>query len=129
MKKQIEMFVVFIALIVSLPITAQDLLIKAPIGKWYIETMHPSGAKFQVEMEIKDDKTFNGILSINEVKSWVYSGTWELNGNEFTYIYLESSKELPAGYKDVDYILKVDDKQYHYKSKLTGEENIYLRVK
>lgn len=101
----------------------------APIGRWEIEKKHSSGATIKIEMEITVDNKFSGVMFINGVANWAYGGTWSLSNNEFTYIYTESSKPLPEDYHDTDIIISISEKEYTYKSKLSGEVNTYHRMK
>jgi len=101
----------------------------APIGKWEIEKKAPTGEIIRIEMDIKPDNMFSGVMLVDGVSTWTYGGTWSLNNNEFTYVYTESSKPLPDNSDDTDIILSISEDEYTYKSKLTGEVNTYHRMK
>lgn len=103
--------------------------VSAPIGSWVIEKPHPSGAMIKIDMTIKENHEFSGVMRSNGVVAWEFSGSWIFSGNEMTYTYIESSRPLPANFKDTDVVLVVNDLVYKNVSKLTGNTNIYTRVK
>lgn len=126
--KKLIISIITALLFISISVFAQVNKVKAPIGNWAIEKTHPTGAIIKVQMEIRDDNTFNGVVLVNDAVNWSYGGIWKLNGNEFTYIYKESSKPIPENYEDVDVVLSVDGNNYTYKSKLSGEVRTYKRA-
>lgn len=101
----------------------------APIGMWEIEKKNPSGEIVRIEMEIAPDNRFSGVMLVDGVTTWTYGGTWSLDNDEFTYIYTESSKPLPANSDDTDIIISISENEYTFKSKLSGEVNTYHRMK
>jgi hypothetical protein len=123
------MILVSMLFLTPLATYAEENIVKAPIGEWVIEKKHSSGAVIKVKMNIEDSHKFSGVMLINENVNWTYSGIWELSGNEFTYTYQKSSKQLPENYSDTDIILSVDHTSYKYKSKLSGETGTYTRTK
>lgn len=101
----------------------------APIGMWEIEKKQPSGEIVRIEMEIKPDNRFSGVMFVDGVTNWTYGGTWSLDNDELTYNYTESSKPLPENSDDTDIIISVSEDEYTFKSKLSGEVNTYNRMK
>ncbi|MGB5340082.1 MAG: hypothetical protein WBO06_13425 [Gammaproteobacteria bacterium] len=107
----------------------EDEIASAPIGKWQIEEKQASGELVRVEMEIKPENKFSGVMFVNGVPAWTYSGIWKLKNDELTYIYTESSKPLPDNSDDTDIVLSISENEYTFKSKLTGEMSTYRRMK
>ena len=118
-----------IFLLTSISAYSEETSSRAPIGDWVTEKPHSSGAIITVQMKIEENHKFSGSALVNGTVNWTFSGDWEVSGNELTYTYRESSKPLPANYKDTDIIISVNDSSYHYKSKLSGEINTYTRIK
>jgi hypothetical protein len=98
------------------------------VGKWTSERLQPSGDTIAVQLEITSDHIFSGIVFENRIPVWTYAGTCELNGNELTWTYLQSTRPLEPNTQDTDVIQTIDARKFTYTSKLSGEPGSYDRV-
>ena len=102
----------------------------AIVGEWQASEHHPEQGNIDTRFLINADKTFSGSMMINDAPVWQYSGTWELEGNRVTWVYLESSTILlQEDLADTDVILSVTDKAMTYRSLRRGKESTLQRVK
>ncbi len=110
-----------------------DVAIVSPatiIGEWHATENHPEKGNIDTRFVINADKTFSGSLIINNVPVWLYSGTWTLEGNRVTWVYLESNIVLlQEDIADTDEILSVTDETLTYRSLRRGKESTLQRMK
>ena len=103
---------------------------EAIVGEWHATENHPKRGNIDTRFVINADETFSGSMTINNVPAWQYSGTWTLEGNRITWVYVESNIILLQEDKaDTDEILSVTDESLTYRSLRRGEESTLLRVK
>ena len=82
------------------------------------------------ELTLMPNMKFSGSSSVEGRSFWTFSGTWEVNGDELTWHYENSSRPLPeAAKKDVDRIVSADDVSLVLISKLNGKQHVYSRSK
>jgi hypothetical protein len=102
----------------------------AIVGEWQASEHHPEQGNIDTRFLINADKTFSGSMTINDAPVWQYSGTWELEGNRVTWVYLESSTILlQEDMADTDVILSVTENAMTYRSVRRGKERTLQRVK
>jgi len=100
------------------------------IGHWYGSEQHPESGNIETDFTINADNTFSGAMTINNTPVWQYSGTWSLQGNQVTWVYLESNLILfQEDREEIDVILSVTDDALAYRSLRRGKESILQRVK
>ncbi|HEY6130854.1 MAG TPA: hypothetical protein VIV27_02490 [Halioglobus sp.] len=129
MTATLRKFVVLIALVSFAQISfAVDMAFASLIGKWKSERIDDAGVLVVIQLEIRPDQTFSSTVYENDRKAATFEGICELRGKELTWTYLHSSKPLTANKSDTDMILNVDEQQFIYKSKLSGEPGLYNRV-
>ena len=103
---------------------------EAIVGEWHAAENHPKRGNIDTRFVINTDETFSGSMTINNVPAWQYSGTWTLEGNRITWVYVESNIILlQEDMADTDEILSVTDESLTYRSLRRGEESTLLRVK
>jgi hypothetical protein len=120
--------ILFLSFASSAGVSVESKNYRAPIGEWVIEE-EQSGSTVRVRMTITNDHRFSGVSFVDEVLSWTYSGVWKMSGDEFTYIYKESSIPLPENFEDTDIIISVDDFSFKSQSKMKGSIFTYIRVR
>ena len=102
----------------------------AIIGEWHTTENHPEKGNIDTRFVINADETFSGSMTINNVPAWQYSGTWTLEGNRITWVYVESNIILlQEDMADIDEIISVTDESLTYRSLRSGVENTLQRVK
>jgi len=100
------------------------------IGKWQASEPHPEQGNIETIFIINADNTFSGTMTINNRPAWQYAGTWTLEGNQVTWVYLESNIILlQEDKRDTDLILSVSDDSLSYRSLRRGKESTLLRAK
>ncbi len=99
-------------------------------GKWYATESHPEQGSIETNFTINADATFSGSMIINNVPAWQYSGTWTLEGNQITWVYVESNIILlQEDMADTDVIISVTDESITYRSLRRGKESTLQRIK
>ena len=100
------------------------------MGEWQASEHHPEQGNISTLFLINADKTFSGSMTINDAPVWQYAGTWELQDNRVTWVYLESSTVLlQEDMADTDIILSVTDEAITYRSLRRDKESTLQRVK
>lgn len=100
------------------------------IGKWRATEQHPQQGNIETSFIINADNTFSGTMTINNAPAWQYAGTWTLDGNEITWVYIESNIILlKEDEQDTDVILSVTDDTLTYRSLRRGKESSLQRVR
>ena len=103
---------------------------KAIVGEWHATENHPKRGNIDTRFVINADETFSGSMTINSVPAWQYSGTWTLEGNRITWVYVESNIILlQEDMADTDEILSVTEESLTYRSLRRGKESTLQRVK
>ena len=99
-------------------------------GKWRATEQHQEQGNIETSFIINADNTFSGTMTINNAPAWQYAGTWTLDGNEITWVYLESNIILlKEDEQDTDVILSVTDDTLTYRSLRRGKESSLQRVR
>jgi hypothetical protein len=102
----------------------------ALVGKWSGSEKMPDGNTVVVQLAFTQSQKFTGSSAVNGKIFWTYSGTWEVNGNQLTWHYEESSRALPESAKmDVDEIVALDAEKLVLLSRLNGKQSTFLRAK
>jgi hypothetical protein len=102
------------------PATPNELM----VGVWHSETETEPGRIIVVEMQFLTNHTFNGIMQHEGMTVWHYGGTWEINDDELTCCYTESSQPQSEGEKvDVDTIVSLTENEYICQDMLNGTPN------
>ena len=109
---------------------AADINAFSLVGKWSLSAPMPNGGTVTTELTLMPNMKFSGSSSVEGRSFWTFSGTWEVNGDELTWHYENSSRPLPeAAKKDVDRIVSADDVSLVLISKLNGKQHVYSRSK
>jgi len=99
-------------------------------GKWTGSGVNSRGDVTITSIEIRPNFTFIGEAKINDKPFWSYSGTWTFNGMEIVWNYTNSSVPLPdTSIVDTDEVVRVDSINLVLKSKLSGQQHIFIRTK
>ena len=97
-------------------------------GKWTGSGVNSQGDVAMTSLEIRPDFTFIGEAKINDKPVWSYFGTWTFNGMEIVWNYKDSSDPLSDTYiVDTDEVVRVDSINLVLKSKLSGQQHIFIR--
>ncbi len=90
----------------------------------------PNGSTMLVELALTQNSKFTGSSAIDGKVFWTYSGTWEVKGDQLIWHYENSSRPLPETAKaDTDDIVVLDAKKMVLVSRLSGKQNVFLRIK
>jgi hypothetical protein len=90
----------------------------------------PNGVVMATELVLTQDLKFSGSATAQGKEFWTYSGTWDVKGTELTWRYENSSRPLPESAKtDIDTIVSVDAEKLVLASRLSGNQNVYLRAR
>ena len=100
------------------------------IGTWNATERHPEQGNIETVFTINADSTFSGTMTVNNTPVWLYAGSWTLEGNAITWVYLESNIILLQEDKqDTDIILSVTDESLSYRSLRRGKESTLQRTR
>lgn len=100
------------------------------VGKWAIESRHPSGATITANVVLTQNMRFSGSSTVDGKPFLQYGGTWSVAGNLLTWRYESSSGLTPApGTTDTDEIISVDASRLVLRPKLSGKQHEYVRYR
>lgn len=100
------------------------------VGRWTTEAKHPNGATIAVDVVLTQNLKFRGSSTVDGKPFLEYGGTWSVTGNTLTWRYETSSGLSPApGTTDSDEIVSVDVSRLILRSKLSGKQHEYIRIR
>ena len=100
------------------------------VGKWTTEAKHPSGATIASSVVLTQNMRFSASSTVDGKPFVQFGGTWSVAGNLLTWRYETSSAMTPGpGTTDVDEIVSVEASRLVLRSKLSGKQHEYVRVR
>ena len=82
------------------------------------------------KVTLSENGKFSGVLYKNNKVTWIYSGSWNLNGDKLTWYYEESTPPLQPEMKnkpDVNQVLSFHDNNLVLKEE-NGETSKYQKI-
>lgn len=100
------------------------------VGKWTTEAKHPSGATIASSVVFTQNMRFSASSTVDGKPFVQLGGTWSVAGNLLTWRYETSSAMTPAtGTTDTDEIVSVEASRLILRSKLSGKQHEYVRLR
>ena len=100
------------------------------VGKWTTEARHPSGATIASNVVLTQNMRFSARSTVDGKPFVQFGGTWSVAGNLLTWRYETSSAMAPApGTTDTDEIVSAKDSRLILRSKLSGKQHQYVRMR
>jgi hypothetical protein len=102
----------------------------ALVGRWQASDDHPSLGTVTTRLTIAQTLRFSGEAARGDQVFWRFGGTLVLDGRSLTWRYEESTLPLnDAARTDTDDVLAVDAERLVLRSRLSGQERVFARVR
>lgn len=115
------------------PVLAQTAPVLSPlalVGRWQSADDHPSLGTVTTRLTIAQTLRFSGEAARGDQVFWRFAGTLALDGRRLTWRYEESTLPLnEAARTDADDVLAVDAERLVLRSRLSGQERVFARVR
>jgi hypothetical protein len=102
----------------------------ALVGRWSTADDHPTLGAVTTRVTIAQTLRFSGEAARGEQVFWRFGGTVELIGRSLTWRYEDSTLPLnDAARTDTDDVLTADAERLVLRSRLSGKERVFTRVR
>ncbi|MCU0939442.1 MAG: hypothetical protein MUC86_09930 [Burkholderiaceae bacterium] len=102
----------------------------ALVGRWQAADDHPTLGRVTTRLTIAQTLRFSGEAARGGEVFWRFAGTLELAGRSLTWRYEDSSLPLnDAARTDIDDVLAADTERLVLRSRLSGKERVFTRVR
>lgn len=102
----------------------------ALVGRWQAADDHPSLGRVTTRLTIAQTLRFSGEAVAGDRVFWRFGGTLALDGRSLTWRYEESTLALnDAARTDTDDVLSIDAERLVLRSRLSGKERVFMRVR
>lgn len=102
----------------------------ALVGRWQATDEHPSLGTVTTRLAIAQTLRFTGEAARGEQVFWRFAGTLALDGRRLTWRYEESTLPLnEAARTDTDDVLDVDAERLVLRSRLSGQQRVFSRLR
>jgi hypothetical protein len=102
----------------------------ALVGRWSAADDHPTLGTVTTRVTIAQTLRFSGEAARGAEVFWRFAGTVELQGRNLTWRYEDSTLPLnDAARTDADDVLAADAERLVLRSRLSGKERVFTRVR
>ncbi|MDZ7654129.1 MAG: hypothetical protein U5L03_17035 [Burkholderiaceae bacterium] len=102
----------------------------ALVGRWSAADDHPALGPVTTRVTIAQTLRFSGEAARGGEVFWRFAGTVELEGRGLTWRYADSTLPLnDAARSDTDDVLTADAERLVLRSRLSGKERVFTRVR
>lgn len=100
------------------------------VGRWSITAQHPDGTPISVNVVLTQNQKFTSTTAAQGKPFNTATGTWAISGRTLTWRYdAAPGSTSNAAVTDSDEIISADADKLVLRSKLSGKQQEYLRVK
>jgi hypothetical protein len=100
------------------------------VGRWSAADDHPTLGTVTMRVTIAQTLRFSGEAARGGEVFWRFAGTVELQGRSLTWRYEDSSLPLnDAARTDTDDVLAADAERLVLRSRLSGKERVFTRLR